>query len=260
MQSLEQLQQNFIAFLLGEDRTIEQCIQSTEECDASTRMSVYGNAYRLRLQEALATDFPVLHGYLGDEQFEFLAQTYIKRYPSQTYSLRYFSQNLPQLLLDEAPFQQHKELNELASVEQAFANSFDAPNAETVKLEQLAQLQPDAWPELSLTFSHSLTCLSLNTNCMHIWRALSAEEGPPSVIHHKQPEYWIIWRKPDLVSHYKYLERAEATAFQLALQGQSFANLCECLLDFYEEAETPLKAVGLLQAWIQEGLIVELVT
>jgi len=39
---------------------------------------------------------------------------------------------------------------------------------------------------------------------------------------------------------------------QLAMQGKNFAELCESLLEFYSEEETPLKAITFLQSWIQD--------
>ena len=69
-----------------------------------------------------------------------------------------------------------------------------------------------------------------------------------------------MWRRADLVSHYRALDEAEYEALELAMQGEDFSAMCERLLDFFSEEETPMKAVGFLQSWIQDEMLSELNT
>ncbi len=252
MNDLRDLQQNFMHYLLRQPSDMVEHIESTPVMSASDRLDIYGSAYNLRLKEAITTDYDILHGYLGDEQFDQLMDCYIEKYPSHTTNLRYFSINMSDLLQEQAPFNQFPVLAELARIEFSFANSFDAENTCITAINDLAVIDPEQWATLQFEFQKSLALLTINTNSFAIWKALANEETPPKVEHLEIPANWIIWRRADLVSHYRPVSLSEAQTMQLAMQGKNFAELCESLLEFYSEEETPLKAITFLQSWIQD--------
>ena len=91
MNTLRKLQQEFLGYLLDDSAvSIVERIESSPKHSAEQRMTYYGNAYNMRLKEALSTDYERLHSYLGDDLFETLMQHYIESYPSHHPSLRYF--------------------------------------------------------------------------------------------------------------------------------------------------------------------------
>ncbi len=256
MASLHNLQQNFMDYLLDNSEIqIIDSIVSTPERSASQRMHFYGNAYRQRLKEALSTDYERLHGYLGDELFENLMDRYIDLYPSSHPSLRYFGAHVVELVSTVEPFIQWPEVVEIAKIEQAFNNSFDACNADAITLSQLQALAPEAWTRFTLTFHDSVQLLPQRYNSFQIWQALSEEQAPPART--DDSSCWVIWRQ-DLVSRYRSLQQPELTALQSALSGGSFVDICEVLMTFYNEQETPQLAVGFLQQWIHDQMICEI--
>ena len=71
MDALHKLQHEFLDYL--QDNTasdIVERIASSPGRSAGQRMAFYGNAYTLRLKEALASDYKRLHAYLGDDLVE----------------------------------------------------------------------------------------------------------------------------------------------------------------------------------------------
>jgi len=258
MSALRKLQHEFLDYLLDDSVVdIVERIESTPRRSAVQRMALYGNAYRLRLKEALSTDYERLHSYLGDELFENLMQRYIDGYPSQHPSLRYFGQHVVELVEDIEPFNQHPEIAEIVRIEQAFANSFDAADCECVTLDQLTQLEPEEWAALTLRFHSAVQLLPQHYNSFQIWRALADEETPPQKT--AGDTTWLIWRQ-DLVSRYRALESAELAALTIAMSAGSFADLCAALLEHFSEQETPQRAVGYLQQWINDQMVCELVS
>ena len=144
---------------------------------------------------------------------------------------------------------------EIARIEQAFGDSFDAADCQCASLDQLAQLDPEAWATLTLRFHGAVKLLPQHYNSFQIWRALSNEETPPQKT--ADDTSWVIWRK-DLVSQYRALEHPERTALTIALSGGSFAEICAALLEHFNEQETPQQAVGYLQRWINDQMVCEL--
>lgn len=255
MNTLRKLQYEFLNYL-QDDSTVDivKRIESSQQCSARQRMSFYGNAYTLRLKEALSTDYERLHSYLGDELFDSLMQHYIDNYPSHHPSLRYFGKHMLELVERMEPFKSLTEVAEITRIEQAFANSFDAADCPCVSLDQLTQLSPDAWASLSLNFHAGVQLLPQQHNSFQIWQALANEETPPQK--NADDTTWLIWRQ-DLVSHYRALECAELTALSVAMSTGNFADICEALLEHFSEQEVPLKAVGYLQQWINDQMVSE---
>ena len=255
MPGLRQLQQSFLGYLLGTPTRVVEHIESTPDTSAQQRLDIYATGYRLRLKEAIGTDYERLHFYLGDEQFEQLLDAYIDRYKSTHTSLRYYSQHMEELLTTQKPFSEVPELAEIGRIERAFNDSFDAADCATVDLQRLAQLEAEDWPELQFKFHASLQILPLKYNSFPVWKALSEEQAPPPLT--KEASTWIIWRK-GLVSRYRTLVDAEAHALNAAINGANFSEICEQLLDYFDEETTPREAITFLQTWINEKMVCQL--
>ena len=253
MDTLRKLQHEFLGHLLDHSANeVVNRIESTPRCSAEERMQFYSNAYISRLKEALSTDFERLHTYLGDELFDTLMLQYIDHYPSHHPSLRYFGQHMIDMIEQLDISVQAPVVVEIAKIELAFGNSFDAADSRSVTLDQLAQLEPEKWASLTLRFHDSVQLLPQHYNSFQIWRALSNEQTPPPMI--EDDTTWLIWRQ-DLVSRYRALEKAEQVALSVALSDGSFADICETLLEHYSEEDTPQHAVRYLQQWINDQMV-----
>ncbi|HLA75833.1 MAG TPA: DNA-binding domain-containing protein, partial [Gammaproteobacteria bacterium] len=132
------------------EQGIVQHIATTRRASSKVRLDVYAEAYRLRLQEALSTDFEALHGLLGDTQFEQLCLKYIEAHPSQHFSLRYFGQHMSHFLHVSPSYSTQPVLAELAAFEWALIDAFDAPDSELVNLEDIASLPAEHWSTMCL--------------------------------------------------------------------------------------------------------------
>lgn len=255
MPGLEDLQSRFMDYLLDESSAVVDDIESTPMLSAKGRMDIYATAYKLRLKEAITTDYGKLGSYLGDEQFDQLMEKYIEEYPSHTTSLRYFSIKLPELVRGEEPFNQIGELYELACIERAFADSFDAKDRQFAVQDDLVTLPEAAWGALQFIFQKSVQILWLEYNSFPIWKALADENIPPTA-EKTGSTAWVLWRRSNMISNYRLVSVAELAALHLAMKGDTFAAICEKLLEFFSEEETPIKAIGFLQSWIAEEMLV----
>jgi hypothetical protein len=255
MPALRHLQESFLGYLLGEATSVVEEIESTTDTSAQQRLDIYASGYRLRLKEAIMTDYERLHFYLGDESFELLMDRYIDKHHSPHTSLRYYSEHIEELLASQKPFSGVPELVEIARIERAFNDSFDAANCDTVEIEELAQLQPEDWPELRFQFHSALIVLPCEHNSFPIWKALSEEQAPPALV--KENSNWIVWRK-GLVSRYRTLADAESGALNLALAGGNFSEICETLLNHFDQETTPQQAIFFLQSWINEKMVCQI--
>lgn len=253
MNALHELQNEFIDYLLdSQNLDIVDRIESTPQRSAAQRVALYGDAYQLRLKEALATDYERLHAYLGDALFDEVMNRYIHDYPSHVTSLRDYGQHMVQLLTVMPEFTSHPEVVELAKIEQAFVRSFDASDCRAATIEQLSTFKPDDWPELSFEFNASVQLLPLEFNSFPIWRALSNEQTPPAA--ESDPTSWLIFRR-ERVTHFRALQEGELAALTQALKAGSFSDLCVTLLGYFDEQNTPLQAVSYIKQWLSDQMI-----
>jgi len=115
---LPALQEDFQSYLLSLSGAMEQEIVS-DTLDARMRLQIYADAYRLRLIEALETDFVALRAALGPEEFDRLGRAYIDANPSDHYSVRYFGRNLGRFLAQTDPYREQPVLADIARFEWA---------------------------------------------------------------------------------------------------------------------------------------------
>jgi len=256
MSGLRDLQHEFLNYILEKPSVIVDNIVSSRDVTAKQRLDLYACGYKLRLKEAMLTDYEQLHAYLGDDLFEQLMETYIEHYPSHHPSLRYFSKNIPVILTENEPWTRAPELLEIAVIEKAFCDSFDADDSTTATLQDLSLVELQDWPMLKVRFHDSVQLLSMKHNSVQIWQALSDSKIPPDV--EQDPATWLIWRKA-LVSQYRALSDAEESTIRLMMSGGDFSELCEALLDYYNEEETPQQAIALLQGWLSNEMVCQLV-
>lgn len=264
MTPLNTLQTDFQTFLLRGDERLLQRVTGTARVDARTRAGIYYEAYRLRLLEALDSNYPVLHAWVGGAEFERLGLAYLNVYPSRHFSIRYFGQHLPAYMAAEI-CRDRPYLGEMAALEWALSEAFDAADDSFVRIEEMAELPPEAWPGMRFRLHASVRRLDLLWNVPAIWTPLHAlveagEEGEepaskiPAPAAADVPQPWLIWRQA-LRTYFRSLSVAEAWAIDAAAQGSTFAEICEGLTEWIEPEQVSLHAAGLLKRWITDGLI-----
>jgi hypothetical protein len=255
MKHLAQLQRNFQHGLLARNPTpVLPVITTAGRATPKTQLLVYTNAYHLRLQEVLELDYPVLAAALGGVVFDALADAYIEAYPSHGYSLRGFGAQLVTFLRKQPGYRETPVLAELASFEWRLGQVFDAVDDPVITTEAMQQIPHENWPGLQLVFRASVDRIDFGWNTPALWKAHKAETTPPEVRKNAVPEPWLIWRQ-DLTIQFRSLENDEQLFFNLALQGATFAEMCEVLSASIPPENVPLRAASILKRWISDGLV-----
>lgn len=228
-------------------------VQSFDQQERAARLRIYSSAYRLRLREALASNFSVLEAHVGTPAFATLANCYLETRPSTHFSVRAFGDSFPAWLGSERPNEPW--LAELASLEWSLGCAFDAPDEPTLTSDALAALQPEQWTLLRFRFAASARRLRLMTNAAELYSRAAADELDARGRCESRPADWLVWRK-SLTVHYRSIDRIEVTAFDALANGATFALACERLLDIADDRQVPSKAAALLKRWIADELIV----
>jgi hypothetical protein len=254
MSRLPQIQGDFQSYLLRGDSAVETHVAGTERVPIATRLSIYGDGYRSRLVEALQSNFPVLSELLGEVDFETLGAAYVRSHDSPFFSIRYYGNALADYLATEPEYAGAAVLAELARWEWAMTEVFDAADADSVGVNDLARVAPDEWADLRFELHPSVRRLALSWNAPQIWKAVSDGAEPPEVAFSAEPVQWLLWRQ-ELRTYFRSLQPGEAAALEAARAGQSFGELCDLLCAEAGEAQAPARAAGFLRDWVESGLL-----
>jgi hypothetical protein len=222
------------------------------------RLNIYSHAYRARLGEALKENFPILARVLGDDGFADLSNAFLDAYPSGTPSIRWFGERLIQFVRQHPDALPHPSLVDLVRMEWALNTAFDAADADTITVEDMMALAPDAWPDCRFTLHPSVRLLALDWNVEPLWTALTADENaetePPEEFQHRL----LIWRV-DFQNQWRSVAADEANLLRAVIDGNSFTQLCDTATEFAGDNAAGL-AAGYLRNWVESGLLSSIYT
>jgi hypothetical protein len=252
---LRQLQRELQRDLLGETSAIGGSIVDAPPLPADARLGIYRNAYRVRLAEALDDIYPILHRILGDETFASMAELFIETHPSMHRSIRWYGRELADFLVEQPPFAEQPVLGEIARFEWTLSEVFDAADAAPLDRAALTHIDPAIWAALKFRFHPSIRRLAFSWNTVAVWQSMSGDETPPAPEAASAPVPWVLWRQK-FKNYFRSLDAAEAAAFDAAIAGRAFGEICEGLGAFLAEDEIPLRAAMLVGTWADSGIIV----
>lgn len=253
---LAELQALFQAGVLAgaeDGARILESVKNSRQADRTTLFGVYVNAYRARLAEFLAADFPAVRALIGETAFDALADAYIGAQPSRERNARWYTTRFPDFLREQDEWRDNARAIDLALLERALTDAFDAPDAEPLAIAELAAFAPEQWPRLSFAFHPSLIVLELEEGTIATHEAAMEQQDLPP--RGEGRGHVAIWRA-DLDSVHCELEADEAMALSLAMEGHAFGDICQ-MAAFRDHADaSPERLAQMLTGWFQEGLVV----
>ena len=248
-QTLQTLQSAFQDALL-QDQSLGPDVLGTRGVQ---QFGVYRSAYRARLRAALRDNFEVLPLVMGDKAFDALAHAYIEAHPSGHYSLRWFGHQLCTFMQANATLVEHPALVDLARMEWALRQAFDAATVASLTAAELATVPAADWAGLLLTLHPSVQLLDLQWAIGPTWNALKAGSSkldPPEALNH----HLLVWRQ-GMNTQWKSLNPTEVVFVQCLLAGQHFSQVCEALAHSIGEDGAATAAASLLGDLLNTGAL-----
>jgi Putative DNA-binding domain len=241
------------AILTGDDSILAEIPDGARET-RQTLFGVYRHAYSSRLVEAMRNDHKLLRIYLGDEMFDAMAHAYVAANPSLQPNLRWFSSGLPEFLKSTGPYADHPVLSDLAALEKALNDAFDAPEGPAIGLADMARFVPQTWAGLTFRPHPGARRLNLATNASAVWLALKTDDEPPDPVRREEVSRLLIWRK-DVTPVFRELDAEEAMMWDEAARGIPFGVLCSMLAAFDDPDGAAARGAGYLHGWIAAELL-----
>jgi hypothetical protein len=125
------------------------------------QLDIYREQFWLRHTGALEEDFASVLRLLGRDAFHELCASYIEAHPPQSYTLRDLGDRFADFLEKHPRYQGDALLCDLARVEWAFVEAFDAPDAAPISAHTIASTPEEAWPNAVLKLHPAMRLLAL---------------------------------------------------------------------------------------------------
>ena len=254
MSEFARLQSDFLRGVINEDDSVLADILDGPREKRDVLLGVYRYAYVARLVEAMRKDHEYLHEYLGDEMFDAMARSYVAARPSQQANLRWFSQDVPEFLKANEPYSKYPLLAELAALEKAINDAFDAADVPAIVVADLAGVPPEVWKDLRFQAHPSARRLDFSTNAAAVWMALKKQETPPDAIELDEPGRLLVWRQ-DETPKFRELAAEEAMMWDEAAGGIPFGVLCSMLATYDDPESAAARGAGYLHNWVTTELL-----
>ena len=196
-----------IAGAASTEHRVEEVIEDSSTMTAAERLEIYANAYYWRLVEILAGDYPTLQRILGFEVFDRICRAFLHAHPSRHYSLsqlgRPFADWLRAHAMDgEEPLAQRDLLADVARIEWAMEEVFDAEHAEPLSAESVAALAPEAFADMRLRVVPGFRLLTLDYPANELIEALreqADDDTKTPELPDPQPSYVVVYRSGFIV-------------------------------------------------------------
>ncbi len=217
---------------------------------AEERLDVYANMYFFRLRDVLAEDFSRTAAALGGDRWHNLVTDYLLAHPPTRWSLRWAGEALPGFLRGHEYGAARPWLADVAALEWARNEAFQAVDAAPLRVADLVNVPPEAWPALRFAALPG-TVLTTSSYDLAAWWDEGAEEleGAPREV--KGEQVLLVTRDADGDVRHEVLSAEEVEPARKLLAGAPFAEVCDAFaLDEAGEVEAEeagRKAVELLR-------------
>lgn len=222
---------------------IAPLVKSNDRLEAIERVEIYNRMYWYRLLDCVADDSPALRAFLGEKKFWKLAQRYLEKYPSRSYTLRDLCSRLARFIGEnpELTGPHPAAALDLARFEWAQVVAFDGPSLKPLTRKAIRAADPET---LRVRLQPHLTLLHLayaaDEYILAVKRgdaALRAEASQAVVERRgtqareiagalKQETIDVVVHRSDFTIYYKRLEPGAARLLRALGQGLTLPAAC----------------------------------
>lgn len=254
-------------------------VRGDERLGAEERLDIYANMYFYRLRDCLKEDFPCTAAVAGGARFHNLVTDYLLAHPSSSWTLRHLGMLLPDFLSGHEIGKDFLFLADLARLEWARIEAFDAADAEPLDRDRLAAMEQEGMTSRLLGLVPSARLLDPDWAIAPLWRRAADHAGeetqpsthsaavggatcehfaPPLPVEApaRRPSHILVWRHGFQVYHRTVQPEERACLAMILGEGATLPMLCEMILAEHPP-DAARRVAGLVAAWLGDGLLIE---
>ncbi len=233
-------------------------VSTTGRLSAVERLEIYREQFWLRHTASLVEDFPGVSGILGQEAWQTLVEGYLDAHPPESYTLRDLGLHFPQYVSAQRALEQHSLCTDMARLELAYLEIFDAADAPPLNAAALAGIPEAAWESARITLHPALRLLKVGypvaTLRKQLFYAQTSGESVP--LPAPEPQYLLLFRR-DLSMFHEALDAGAYALLEALMRQLPLVPAClQAQAEIPEEATTIAENVGAwFQSWTARGFI-----
>ena len=160
-------------------RDLGTVVLPSKNLTSGERLEIYAHMYYARLIEVMEAEYPTVRQILGDRAFAIACRRFVAKNPSRSRTLNSLSQKFPDFLARTLPRSSRNGLAvDVARIERAMEDVFDAARAEPMTAAQFASIGADQWERVRLAVNPALRLLKLRYPANEYMTALRGGKRP----------------------------------------------------------------------------------
>ncbi len=244
---------------VGDPSRAAAAVVGDGRASAEQRVQVYATMYRLRIAEALESQFPRVARALGPEAFAEAAVAFVADAPSRHPSFRELGRGFADWLARRPPGAPDDltALAALARLEWARTEVFDLADQAVLTVDALRALSPDQFAELPLRLVDAHRFVDVDRTVLETWARLrdpADGAAEPAAASGDATGSALVWRQ-DVAAYHRGLGASERSTLEQLAGGTTFGAVCERLSDGRSDQEAAAQAFTWLSTWALDGLL-----
>ncbi len=229
-------------------RELESVVLPSKALTSVERLDIYAHMYYARLVEILTEEYPTTRQILGDKVFVQTCRRFLERNPSKHRTLNRLSERFPDFLSRYLPAGNRRGLAvDVACIERAMEDVFDAPRAEPLTAAEFAAIGADEWHRVRLRVIPALRMFRLRYPANEYMTRVRGSEKPR--VPRPRPRCVIVYR----LGYQVYRRNQTPEQFRLLaalVSGRTLAAAVRSSLSGRQGSAETLAAT--LGAWFRE--------
>ena len=209
------------------------------------RVGIYRGMYLARLEEALAGDYPAVKHFLNEDAFFDLVAKFVDLHPSRSYTLNRLGDHFPAFVATQTDLPKHEFVCELARLELALSDVFDAEETPVLSAADIAAIPPDAWENARLKPIAALRLLAFQYPVSAYLGGVDEENPFPRI---RPKDNWVLAYRNQ---YSLFRDNLSRPAFELLSGLTAGVSVGEAIGSV---AATQKKLFGWFREWMSAGL------
>lgn len=242
-------------------RVAAQYFTGNDRLSPVEQLEIYREQFWLRHTASLVEDFPGLGGILGQSDWERLVEEYLATHAPTSRSLRDLGDRLPEFVATRDWLEHRTLCVDMARLEWAYVELFDAPDAARITPERLAAVPEEAWQTAQIVLNPALRLLHVAYPVADLRRALRSGNDPVPIPPEREL-HLVLYRSLDRTLCDHPVSAGAFTLLQNLQRGVPLVLACERAAVAVPEvaAEIETNIGQWFQGWGERAWIVDVIT
>jgi len=240
-------QGGFAAAILDSAAPIPPGLVGPDGKPSARRFAVYRNNVIVGLAESMKTTFPAVSRIVGEEFFLAMARAYVVTDPPRSPMLLEYGSGFADFIASFPPAAELPYLADVARIENAWKDSFHAPEAAPLPASALGAIPSEKLGMLRLNLHPSLRLVSSRYPALTIWR-MNVDGGVPAPVDLKSGGEDTLIVRPGAHVDVRFVPPGGATFIGKLAQGTTLTEAANAGLAASENFDLSASLAGLIQA------------